>query len=661
MKRIGIALVCFAAACGTTAGGADHTIYFDLDGQLADTDTYWNLPFPSDLRLDANGAPDVASFPNPRAVSMLSSLLADVPARRGWPLMSIAYFRFTDAIPTYNVTDVIPTTANAPAVLLDIDPSSPEAGTAYPLVAATLPTDAYVATNMVALAPRPGIVLRPKTEYAYILRSAFAPGFGPPEAFQVLSQGNTPAGARGSAAVTAYAPLWPALAKAGIPQDDVLVATVFTTGDETARVRARTEAIRATQHPTIDGLHLVNGDTYSGFCRLDGTITMPQYQTGMQPFDTMGNFALDGSDVPMMQGSMTIPLSITLPKLAMPAGGFPLYQFFHGSGGLSSDIVDLGPALTSADMPTPGLGPGYVVAMHGLAAAGAALPLNPERLPQATDYAYLNINNLSAFPFTFQQGVIEQRLFTDALLALSIDPTLLTGCTGISTPGSDYHFDATKLVAGGQSMGGMYTNMVGSVEGRFGALVPTGAGGFWNLMILETVIIPGAKDLITTALGVDEDTISFVHPTLDAMAMGWEIAEPIVAMSRIAHRPLDGLPPRHVYEPVGANDSYFPEDVYDAAALSYGNQEAGSAVWSTMQDALTLDNTSGLASYTVKANEGGTTRVVVQYMGDGIVDAHYIYRQLDAVKHQYGCFLESYLRDGVPTVPGPGALTDPCP
>ena len=42
------------------------------------------------------------------------------------------------------------------------------------------------------------------------------------------------------------------------------------------------------------------------------------------------------------------------------------------------------------------------------------------------------------------------------------------------------------------------------------------------------------------------------------------------------------------------------------------------------------------------------------------IDAHYIYRQLDSVKHQYGCFLETYLGDGVPTVSAPGGLMDPC-
>lgn len=224
-----------------------------------------------------------------------------------------------------------------------------------------------------------------------------------------------------------------------------------------------------------------------------------------------------------------------------------------------------------------------------------------------------------------------------------------------------HHFDGAKLAAGGQSMGGMYTNMIGATEARFGALVPTGAGGFWNMMILETATIPGARSLLATALGVDDTGLSFVHPGLDVMALGWEIAEPLAYMDRIARRPLPGAAARNVYEPVGKGDTYFPIDVYDAAALAYGNQQAGTVVWPSMQDALALDKVSGLLTYPVRANRTGKTRVVVQYNGDGIIDAHYLYRQNPDVKHQYGCFLETYMRDGVPTVPGPGAITDPCP
>jgi hypothetical protein len=237
----------------------------------------------------------------------------------------------------------------------------------------------------------------------------------------------------------------------------------------------------------------------------------------------------------------------------------------------------------------------------------------------------------------------------------------VTACTGLAAPaGAMHHFDPAKLVAGGQSMGGMYTNLVGAVEPRFPTLVPTGAGGFWNLMILETTSVPGARSILTTTLDVDDTTYTFVHPTLNAMAMGWEIAEPVVAMSRLGHRPLDGMPVHNVYEPVGEGDSYFPIDVYDAAALSYQNQEAGDAVWPSMQTALTLDNLEGLATYPVTGNRDSHTRVVVQYMGDGVIDPHQIYRQLDAVKHQYGCFLETYLKTGTPTVVAPGGIDDPC-
>ncbi|MGE5186817.1 MAG: hypothetical protein ACM31C_32410, partial [Acidobacteriota bacterium] len=331
-----------------------------------------------------------------------------------------------------------------------------------------------------------------------------------------------------------------------------------------------------------------------------------------------------------------------------------------GSGGLSTGIVDLGPSLDASDMPTPGKGPGYVVALHHIAAASSALPLNPERLPGASDYEYLNINNLAAFPQTFQQGVFEQRMLLDALLQLHVPQATLAPCTGIATPTGDHFFDPRKLVAGGQSMGGMYTNMVGAVEPRFGALVPTGAGGFWNLMILESTIVPGARQLLGTALGIDDAELVFVHPAMNLIGIAWEAAEPMAYMARIGRRPLPGVPVHHVYEPVGLNDTYFPIDVYDAAALAYGHEQAGTQVWPSMQDALAIDGLGGLVSYPVHANEDGKTRVVVQYMGDGVVDPHYIYRQLDAVKHQYGCFLETYLATGTPTVPAPGGLTDPC-
>ncbi|MGN6104997.1 MAG: hypothetical protein ACTHU0_07835, partial [Kofleriaceae bacterium] len=656
-----VVVVVVALAVGGAYDGPGSTVYFDLDGSIAEAETFWNLPFPSDLRLQPSGVPDVTGFPNPRNAPILENLISSIADRRGWPVMPAAYLRFTAEVPARKITDVIGPGAEAPAILIDIDETSPERGKMFPIVAATLPADRYVPDGFVVLAPRPGIVLRAGTRYAYVVREAFAPGFSPPAAFAALAVGRTPSGARGAAAAELYAPLWPALDEAGIPRADVVVATVFTTGDEVARVRARSEAIRAAHHPVIQNLALAGGATYDGFCRIDARIAMPQFQRGTPPFDAEGRFVLDANDVPMRQGELEIPVVITLPKQAMPAGGWPLYQFFHGSGGVSSGLVDLGYSPAPDAEPEAGKGPGYVVARHGIAAVSSALPVNPERLPGASDYAYLNINNLAAFPFTFQQGVFEQRLLTDAMLALQIPQAVVAAC-GIPAPAGGVHtFNAAKLVAGGQSMGGMYTNMVGAVEPRFGALVPTGAGGFWNLMALETAIVPGLRSLLGGLLSIDDENLIFAHPALDTMALGWEAAEPMVYMARLARRPLPGLPARHVYEPVGKDDEYFPINIYDVAALAYGNQQAGPEAWPSMQQALADDQLAGLASYPVKANRDGLTRVVVQFEGDGIIDEHYIYRQLESVKHQYGCFFATYLRDGTPTLPAPGALTDPCP
>jgi len=246
--------------------------------------------------------------------------------------------------------------------------------------------------------------------------------------------------------------------------------------------------------------------------------------------------------------------------------------------------------------------------------------------------------------------VFEQRLLLDALIELE-----LPDCNGGTA-----HFDPSSLVAGGHSMGGMYTNMIGAVEQRYGALTPFGAGGFWNMMILDTAIIPGARGLLGGVLGVDADQLTFANPALALLELGWEIADPINSMARLSRRPLPGLPARHVYQPIGLDDKYFPNQIFDAAALAYGNEQAGEEVWPGTQEALSSDGMDGLLTYPVSGNRT-TTSVVVQYRDGGIVDAHQIYRQLDEVKYQYGCFLASYLRHRLPTGPAPPPPPPPLP
>lgn len=677
-----LALALVACACGGEpvspgdAGASDAwvdpgeaIVRFDRAATAGD---FFAFPFPSDLRLDADGTPDLTSFPNPRNADVIRDLLPIADARAGWPVIPVAYFRWSAPLASRSADDVIAADVASPILLVDVDPGSPERGALVPTVAATLPVDRSTGENLLGISARPGFVLAPHRTYAFVVRRAANDALGRPLGVQAdlatLAGGGTPSASWGADAAALYAPLWETLDAIGVARDDVAAATVLTTGDVVLELHALSELVLAAHDVTIAGLHLDPSDgAHERYCELLGTISMPQFQRGTPPFDTEGLFEIGADGAPVEQRRETVPVVITIPRREMPAGGWPLMVYFHGSGGVASQVVDRGPRVEGGS-PARGEGPAHVIAEHGFAAVGAALPISPDRLPGAGGTDYLNFDNVAAFRDTFREGAIEQRLLIEAMTTLTIDPAALGACDGATLPAGEsaHRFDGDAFVGLGQSMGGMYTNMIGAIEPRLRALVPTGAGGYWAYFILETGLVPGAAGLLGALIGADGTMLTHLHPALALLELGWEPAEPLVYMPRLSRRPLEGIPSRPVYEPVGQGDSYFPTEVYDAVAIAYGHEQAGEVVWSTMQDALALDGREGVLPYPVSQNRtsiGGDTYtgVVVQYAGDGFSDPHDIFVQLPAVRYQYGCFLRSAIETGVGVVPAPAALGTPCP
>jgi hypothetical protein len=85
-----------------------------------------------------------------------------------------------------------------------------------------------------------------------------------------------------------------------------------------------------------------------------------------------------------------------------------------------------------------------------------------------------------------------------------------------------------------------------------------------------------------------------------------------------------------------------------------------------MQPALALSGLDGILPFPVtqnrtSANQTPYTGVVEQFLGDGIELPHSIYRQLPAVKYQYRCFVDGWLKSGVATVSAPAAQDAACP
>jgi hypothetical protein len=653
-----LSLLLVAAACGEDRS---TKLILDLDGELTTPETFFDAPLPSDLRLDEGGHPDFRGFPNPNDNDLITGLLATVGHHPKWPMAPVAWLRFSAPLAPKmpDVNAPLAADASSPALLVDVDPASPERGRLFPLVAEAGVRDDYRGDDLLALAPRPGFVLAPERKYAFLVKRDWNDAAGAPlgvaRALADLAAGRTPAGRRGEAARALYTPLWETLPMIGVRAEEVAAATVFTTGDVVAETSRVAGALAARHTVTLRDIAVDpdDGANHERYCELVGKVTYPQFQHGRPPFDSGGLFDEADGGLPSKQRDEEAPFRINLPKGEMPPGGFPLVVYFHGSGGTSSNVVDRGP-----DANPKGFGPAHVFAGVGIATAASALPVNPERLPNATETAYLNLNNLAAMRDTFRQGVVEQRMFLDALTKIEIAPSALTGCTGLTLPAgaTAFKFDAGKLIASGQSMGGMYTNMIGSTDPRYRIAVPTGAGGFWSYFITETTLISEVDVLLGTIFGTAPPT--FLYPYMHLFQMANEAADPMVYMPRLARRPLDGHPVRPVYQPVGEMDSYFPTTVFDAMALAYGHEQAGQVVWPTMQSALALAGLDGLAGYPVQQNlrsETGVayTGVVVQYPTGGLFDGHAIYSQLDAVKTQYACFVSSFLRTGVATVIDP--------
>jgi hypothetical protein len=644
-----------ALACSSPPPPVPTTCVFDLEADLTNQSLFWSMPYPSDLRLMA-GAPDVRGFPNSLQEPIIDGLQTIVMQRSGFPQMPTAYFQFTAPLGPQDPAVTIPASTASPILLVDIDASSPERGRLFPVLAGTPVADRYLVDNTLEVAPLIGVVLEHSRTYAFVvmksLRDASGALLGAPQEFAAMEQATVPLPQPEASAWNIYQPLWPTLAQIGVSEADVAVATVFTTGDVVQSAADLATKVIAQYSTTVTGLNVPTGGNQSRFCEIVGQVSFPQFQQGTPPFDTEGLFDIGSDGLPIKQEDEVVPMAISLPQGEMPVGGWPLILYFHGSGGLSTQIFD-----GELELDTPGLGPAYVVAPYGFAMASSALPLNPERYPAGSDIDYINFNNLACFPYTFEQGTIEQRMFISALTSVTIDPSLVSACTGMSLPAGEtaYHFQMAPLHIQGQSMGGMYTNLVGATDARAQIAVPTGAGGYWSYMVLTTQAIMNAPNDLKLLLGSGD--LTFMHPALHLLETAWEPAEPFVYMPRLAHEPLAGHPVRPIYEPVGYGDSYFSTGVYDGAALAYENKEAGDIVWPTMQTTLATNGLDGIVPYPVVTQSTGT---VVQYMGDGVDDPHYIALTLDAVKYQYACFHQSFQQTGIATLYAPQAIDSPC-
>lgn len=636
--------------------GLNTVSTFDLEAELTNQDDFYNLPYPNDLRLTPDGNPDLTGFPIPDNNIFAESIKSIADDSLGFPTNTAGYFRFNFPVAPQDFDNVIAADADSPILLIDIDPDSPNRGNLIPTVASTFRPDVnYVPPFLLGVAPAPGIILNPDRTYAYVVKSSLDNAIGKPlnpsPTLQQLIDGETPEGELGSEARELYQPLWETLEQIEVNPEEVAAATVFTTGNVVSEFARLSDEIVERYDVTIENLQLDPEDGASNprFYELQGTVEMPQFQKGTPPFNSEGLFEFDDNGFLIEQRTEEVPVTITIPKTPMPDGGYPLMAYFHGSNGLSTQVVDRGAITEPGGEPTPGEGPAFVVAEKGFAAVSSALPLNEERFPDGSNITYYNPQNLAAFRDTLRQTVIEQRLLLEAMedLEIPLDAIGSQGDVLLADGETDFGFQSSPVVALGQSYGAQVANIIGAIEPKIGAVVSSGSPAYFALQAVENDQIESLARLVVGTL----QEINPIYPALNLVQTAWGAVDPIVYMPYIAQSPLPGNPVRSIYQPVGEGDTIVSEEVFNAQALAAGVEQAGEIIWPEMQESLALQGLDGIVSYPVANNlvSEGTpyTGVVVQYEGDGIADPHGIFAQLDEVKEQYSEFFDSFQETGV--------------
>ncbi len=617
------ALVVFAG-CGPSRSDAPTQVVFETGSQ-----DFWALPLPSELRLQTDGTYDLERYPGERSdLSTMWLTTADKRVTKGWSTTSGVFFTTTGAIDATTLTE-------DSAYLVDVDTTSPEHGRKFPLTREFTPDAGTLHPgNLVGLIPELGFVRRPGTTYAAVLTDAVKDvngvAVGRSATFDTELQKTT------FDALRAY------LSSDALTH--VVGATQFHTFDPAAQLNKLVAWEEAQPAPMLTA-PFVTAEDYPDFQVVVGQYTVPKLQDG----DIPGHGLIQwNGDEPVVSGSQQTRVVLAIPKMPMPAGGFPLMIYFHGSGGNAYEGLDRGPLPPTAPRdqqgdPPPGTGPAKYLAERGIATLGFDFPLHGLRKnpPDLTGLELYNLfgdidGTIDNMDIAAMEGIFVSRLALGLTVPTSLSANLNAGA---ATDGL-IRFDATHLTAMGHSMGTTIGIPVSSLDPRIKAYVFSGAGGSMIDIAMSTTYPQTLKPFVELLLNFpSNDHLWAGHPVLHVFQMLWDLSDPSNKAPFTARHAPASLGPRPYLEFAGQVDGYFHPLAQQSVMVPLGGQLVGDIVEPSHAAALALDGRP-VATYPLSGNLNGVTAGVVQYMTPFEL-GHFVAFDVSQARHQYLCFVQS--------------------
>jgi enamine deaminase RidA (YjgF/YER057c/UK114 family) len=628
-------------------------------------ETFFDHPWPSDLRLE-NGSPRLTGYYNPRGFPIIDDYVNSVKGvLDGFSPAASGFLRFTGAIDETTLP-ATPKDGLDPASsvqLLDIDPASPEHGKRK-LVSLKWRAEegVYYRPNTLAFMPAVGFPLRPHTRYALVVTDALQAKTGgsiaqEPKLGQVVGATDFDSATRVASAATA--PAIKEVEAAGIDRSKIVHLAVFTTSDPTKELIAFRDAlVKNVAAPTVDPATWTPGAVTTDLDEYTGKYgPSPNFQSGTVPYalEADGGGFVFNNGAPVVQSTFDARFSLSVPngtKCPMPAAGYPIVLYAHGTGGDYQSYLSDGTA--------------RLLTQHCLAVMGVDQIFHGTRPGAPADGSeskegllFYNFQNPVAARTNGRQSALDEvqraRLFTASHLSI---PAAVTSAK------KEVHFDATKLMFFGHSQGGLNGPLFTAIDPTARGAVFSGSGAMIAIALLEkTKPDPSPAALVRTillGLNTDEGSeLDIFHPGISLIQTIIDVEDPLHYGRLQATEPRAGSASKSVYMTEGINmdgtgDSYAPPHGIEAHALSIGlppqlpmQHDIAELAWGGVQP-ITVP-AEGLAGNL----GGGASGVLAQWAVPKNHDGHFVIFDVKAARNQSGKFLENLAADPKGLVPAP--------
>jgi hypothetical protein len=339
----------------------------------------------------------------------------------------------------------------------------------------------------------------------------------------------------------------------------------------------------------------------------------------------------------------------------MPASGYPIVLYAHGTGGDYRSIVDeqnsLGDAFAYQCLAAMGIDQIFQGNRPG-----SPPPDDPNRSGDI-DLTFINVNNPIAARANGRQAAVDvvqqARLFTDSHATVP---------ASVSRTGTAITFDESKLEFAGHSQGGLNGPLFLAADRQARGGVLSGSGSMSIVGMLEkTKPLPSLAQVVRAILqlyGDDEQELNLFHPAANMIQTIVDATDPVHYEPYIITHPRPGLAPKSIFQtegvnPDGSGDNYAPPHGIEIGSVALGLPREAPGVKVIVEAAF-----SGLGDVTIPADGlsgnlagGKASGVLGQFVPPSGVDGHFVVFDVPEARRQAAGFLRGLADDPKGKVP----------